>query len=160
MPQTYSLRNLAKLAMKQSDNTAAHIIELKIGEENVQKLVNSWGMKQTNMVENKTSVYDMSILFEKIYKGQITDEANTKELLEFMTNTDFEDRISAKLPKTATVYHKTGDEEGYLHDVGLIKTEKGTYYLGIMTSDVGGKEEDTKKTISEISKIIFDSINN
>jgi len=160
MPQTYSLRNLAKLAMKQSDNTAAHVIELKIGEENVQKLVDSWGMKQTNMVENKTSVYDMSILFEKIYSGHITDEAHTKELLEFMTNTDFEDRLSAKLPKTATVYHKTGDEEGYLHDVGIIKTEKGTYYLGIMTSDVGGKEEDTKKIISEISKIIFDSINN
>lgn len=93
MPQTYSLRNLAKLALKESDNTAAHVIEIRIGEDNVQKLVNSWGLKQTNMVENKTSARDMSILFEKIYKGQVADSANTQELLSFMTDTDFEDRI-------------------------------------------------------------------
>ena len=38
MPQTYSLRNLARLSLKESDNTAAHVVELKIGEENVQTL--------------------------------------------------------------------------------------------------------------------------
>lgn len=34
MPQTYSLRNLAKLALNQSDNTAAHVVSLHLGEEN------------------------------------------------------------------------------------------------------------------------------
>ena len=160
MPQTYSLRNLAKLAMKQSDNTAAHVIELKIGEENVQKLVDLWGMNQTNMIENKTSAYDMSILFEKIYRGQIADAANTKEFLEFMTDTDFEDRLVKDLPKEIAVYHKTGDEEGYVHDVGIITTPEGTYYIGVMTSDVGGAEDETKNTIAEISKIIYSSLNN
>jgi len=160
MPQTYSLRNLAKLALKESDNTAAHVIEIKVGEENVQKLVDSWGLKQTNMVENKTSARDMNIIFEKIYKGEIADAANTKELLDFMTDTDFEDRIPKDLPSNTIVYHKTGDEEGYVHDVGIIKTEKGTYFLGILTSDVGGQEEKTKSTIAEISKKIFDSLNN
>lgn len=160
MPQTYSLRNLAKLALKESDNTAAHVITLKIGEENVQKLVNIWGMNQTNMVENQTSVTDMNILLEKIYRGEIAGEANTKELLSFMNKTDFEDRITKNLPNTTTSYHKSGDEEGYVHDVGIIKTPKGTYYLGIMTSDVGGREEETKKVMSEISKLIYNSLNN
>lgn len=157
MPQTYSLRNLAKLALKESDNTAAHVIEVKIGEDNVQKLVDSWGMKQTNMIDNKTSAKDMSIIFQKIYKGEIADAANTKELLQFLSNTDFEDRMPKELPKSAAVYHKTGDEEGYVHDVGLIKTNKGIYYLGVLTSDVGGKEEETKSTIGQISKKIFDT---
>ena len=160
MPQTYSLRNLAKLALKESDNTAAHVIELKIGEENVQELVNVWGMKQTNMIENKTSAFDMSLLFEKIYKGEIADEANTKELLEFMSDTDFEDRITKNLPNETIAYHKSGDEEGYVHDVGIIVSPKETYYLGILTSDVGGDEEEAKNTMSEISKIIYESINN
>jgi beta-lactamase class A len=160
MPQTYSLRNLAKLALKESDNTAAHVIEIKIGEDNVQKLVNSWGMKQTNMIDNKTSAQDMSIIFQKIYKGEIADSANTKELLDFMTDTDFEDRIPKELPSNVTVYHKTGDEEGYVHDVGLVKTEKGIYYLGVLTSDVGGKEEETKSTIGQVSKKIYDTLGN
>lgn len=159
MPQTYSLRNLAKLALKESDNTAAHVIEITIGEDVVQNLVNSWGMKQTNMIDNKTSTYDMSLLFQKIYKNEIADAANTKELLGFMTQTDFEDRLSKGIPSTATIYHKTGDGEGFVHDVGIIKTDKHTYYLGVMTSDVGGKENQTKDTMAEISKKIFDSTN-
>lgn len=160
MPQTYSLRNLAKLALKQSDNTAAHVIELKIGEENVQKLVDNWGLKQTNMVENQTTVVDMAIIFEKIFKNEVTTEANTKEFLSFMTETEFEDRLTKELPPNAKAYHKTGDDEGYSHDVGIIVTPEATYFLGIMTSDIGGSEEETKKTMSEISKLIYNSLNN
>ncbi len=160
MPQTYSLKNLAKLALKESDNTAAHVISVKIGEDNVQKLVDSWGMKQTNMVDNKTTVYDISILFNKIYKNQITDAPKTKELLEFMTDTDFEDRLTKNLPNSAKAFHKTGDEEGFVHDVGIVKTEKSTYYIGVMTSDVGGKEDQAKNTIAEISKKVLESVGN
>ncbi|MBI2621231.1 MAG: serine hydrolase [Candidatus Levybacteria bacterium] len=155
MPQTYSLRNLAKLALKESDNTAAHVLSLKIGEENVQKLVDSWGLKQTSMVNNKTTVYDMAILFEKIYKGEIANPENSKELLEFLTDSNIEDRLPAKLPSNTKVYHKTGDGEGFIHDIGIIETEKGAYYLGVMTSDIGDQEEQTKSTIAEISKKVF-----
>lgn len=160
MPQTYSLRNLAKLALKESDNTAAHVLEIKIGEENVQKLADSWGLMQTDMVNNKTTVYDMAILFEKIYKGKVADPANSKELLEFMTSTDFEDRLTKGLPKDVKIYHKTGDGEGFIHDLGIIETSNGAYYLGVMTSDIGDREEETKNTIAEISKKIFESIEN
>lgn len=160
MPQVYSLRNLAKLALKQSDNTAAHVLSLRIGEENVQKLVDSWGMKQTSMVDNKTTAYDMGVLFEKIYKGEIANPANTKELLEFMTDTEFEDRLTKGLPSGVKIYHKTGDGEGFVHDLGIIETEKGTYFLGVMTSDIGDQEEQTKNAIAEISKKVFESINN
>lgn len=160
MPATYSLRNLAKLALKQSDNTAAHVISVKVGEDIIQKLVNSWGMKSTNMADNKTTAFDMAILFEKTYKGQITDAANTKELLEFLTDSDFEDRLTKGLPNGTKIYHKTGDEEGFVHDIGIIETKKGAYYLGIMTSDIGDQEQQTKNTISEISKKVFNTLNN
>lgn len=158
MPQTYSLRNLAKLALKQSDNTAAHVLSLKIGEDNVQKLVDSWGMKQTNMKNNKTTTFDMSLLFEKIYKNEITDIPRTKELLESMTDTDFEDRLPKDLPNGTKIYHKTGDGEGFVHDLGIVETEKGVYFLGVMTSDIGEDEAETKNTIAEISKKIFESV--
>jgi beta-lactamase class A len=160
MPQTYSLRNLAKLSLKESDNTAAHVISVKIGEENVQKLVDSWGMKQTSMVDNKTTAFDMGILMNKIYKNQITNPSKTKELLEFMTETDFEDRLTKDLPQVAKAYHKSGDGEGFVHDVGIIETPKGIYYLGVMTSDVNGKEEEAKNTIAQISKKVYDFLGN
>ena len=160
MPQTYSLKNLAKLSLKESDNTAAHVINVKIGEENVQKLVDSWGMKQTNMTNNKTTVFDMSILLNKIYKNQITSPAKTKELLEFMTETDFEDRLTKDLPTDVKTYHKSGDGQGFVHDVGIIVSDKGIYYLGVMSSDVNGKEDEAKNTIAQISKRVFESLGN
>lgn len=160
MPQTYSLRNLAKLALKESDNTAAHVISVRIGDDNVQKFVNNWGLKQTNMANNQTTARDMGILLEKIYDGEIADGANTKELLEFMTDTDFEDRLAARLPSEALLYHKSGDGEGFIHDVGIIKTKKSAYVLGVMTSDIGEAEAETKNTIAEISKKVYDSLYN
>lgn len=158
MPQNYSLKNLAKLALKESDNTAAHVLSVRIGEDVVQRMVSSWGLKQTNMVDNKTTVYDMSLLFEKIYKNEITTDAKTKELLDFLTNSNFEDRLPRGLPSNVKVYHKTGDEEGFVHDVGIIETEKNVYFLGVMTSDIGDQEEGTKNIIAEISKKVFDSL--
>jgi beta-lactamase class A len=160
MPQTYSLRNLAKLSLKESDNTAAHVIGVKIGVDKIQDMVNSWGLEQTDMENNKTTAQDMAILLEKIYKNEVADERNTKELLNFLTDTEFEDRLSAKLPSSANVHHKTGDGEGFVHDVGIIQTEDKAYVLGVMTSDIGEEEASTKETIAEISKKIFDSLDN
>lgn len=160
MPQVYSLRNLAKLSLRESDNTAAHILGIKIGMDKVQELVNSWGLKQTDMENNKTTAYDMEILFEKIYKREVANEDQTKELLDYLTDGDTEDRLPKSLPSGTKVYHKTGDGEGFVHDVGIIDTGKQTYYLGVMTSDIGDNLDQTKKTIAEISKKIYDSLNN
>lgn len=160
MPQVYSLRNLAKLALKESDNTAAHVISIRLGTDVIQKLLNTWNMNQTDMVNNKTTVADMATLFELIYKNEITNEANTKELMEIMTNTGFEERLPKGLPKNVKVYHKTGDGEGSIHDVGIIDTGEKVYFLGVMTSDIGDREAETKDTISQISKTVFDMVNN
>jgi beta-lactamase class A len=153
---SYTLRNLARLSLQQSDNTAAHVLAVTIGMDKIQQLVNSWGMTQTNMANDKSTVYDMSLLFTKIYDGEIANVALTKELLNFLTNSDFEDRLPHELPKGTPVYHKTGDGLGEIHDVGIIDTGKKSYYLGIMTSDVGDNEQATKDAIAKISKKVFD----
>ena len=95
------------------------------------------------------------LVFKKIYRGEITNNAKTEELLEFLTKSDFEDRLPVLLPAQTTVYHKTGDAEGIVSDVGIIKNEHKLYYLGILTTDVADKENLTKKTISEISEMVY-----
>lgn len=153
---TYSLKTLAKLALKQSDNTAAYLLSQKIGTSVIQKLINQWGLTQTNMEENKTSPKDMYILFAKIFNNEITSKDKTKELLGFMRETDIEDRLPARLPSSATVYHKTGDALGSLHDVGIITEGKTIFFLGVMTSDIGAQEKATKNTIAIIAKKTLD----
>lgn len=152
---TYSLKTLAQLSLQQSDNTAAHIIATRIGMDVVQKMVNEWGLSQTNMANNKTSPYDMYLIFRKIYNGEIANPSLTKELLEFFTDSDFEDRLPVYLPKGALVYHKTGDTIGGLHDVGIIENNGKAFYLGVMTSDIADKENETKQLIGIIAKKVF-----
>ncbi len=153
---TYSLKTLAKLALKQSDNTAAHIIANKIGADVVQKTIEQFGLTQTNMEQNKTSPYDMYILFNKIYNNQITTLAKAKELLSFMQDTDIEDRLPALLPQGSIVYHKTGDTVGNLHDVGIIQSNGNIFFLAVLTSDIGNNEEEARQNIAKIAKSIID----
>lgn len=150
--ETFSIKTLAKLALKQSDNTAAYILSNKIGVDTIQNTIEEWGLTQTNMEENQTSPHDMYLLFKKIYDNEITTEAKTKELLGFMTETDIEDRMPAELPSGTIVYHKTGDEVGFLHDVGIIDHNGEILFLAVLTSDIGSDEKVVKETISHIAK--------
>lgn len=152
---TYSLKTLAKLSLRQSDNTAAHIISTRIGTDVVQKVINDLGLSQTDMINNKTSPYDMYLLLDKIYKGKVTNEALTKELLGFLTDSDFEDRIPFFLPKDVEVYHKTGDVVSGVHDIGIVEKNNKAFYLGVMTTDIGNHEDETKQYIGIIAKKVF-----
>jgi len=153
---TYSIKTLAKLALKQSDNTAAHILSEKIGKNTIQSTIESWGLTQTDMEENKTSPYDMYLLFKKIYTNGVTDAGRTSELLSFMEDTDIEDRIPQLLPEGTAVYHKTGDAVGGVHDVGIVMDNNKPFFLGVLTSDIGDTENEAKKTISKIAENVID----
>lgn len=154
----YSLKTLAKLAIEQSDNTAAYVLgNYTVGFDRVQTLMNQWGLTQTDMVNNKTTSRDMAILFEKIYKGEVANAASTQEMLAFFKDTDFEDRLPALLPDGVTVYHKIGNEIAVMHDVGLVTDGKATYYIGVFTNDITDEDE-AKKIIAEVSKLVYDYI--
>jgi len=154
----YSIKTLARLMMEKSDNTAAYLLaSVIVGIDEVQKLVESWGMAQTDMISNKTSVKDIFIITEKMYQGEITSPELTREMIDFMDDSDFEDRIPKGVPSTITVYHKTGDEVRTVHDAGIVVLPDRPYFLGVMTTDITSEEE-TKEQIARISKIVFSQV--
>lgn len=151
----YSVKTLAKLMIQQSDNTAAYILSNQIlTVDKIQSLINSWGLTQTDMINNKTSNKDTEIVMEKIYKGQVANKANTQELLAFFQNTDFEDRLPALLPSETKVYHKIGNAEGATHDVGIVEAGSIQYYIGIFTNDIAD-EAGTVNLMAKISKLVY-----
>jgi len=152
----YSIKTLAKLMIKQSDNTAAYILANHIiGFDRLTAIVSEWNLTQTDMVANKTSNQDINTLYRMIYDGKITDTAHTQEILSFLKDTDHETRLPAKLPDGVIAYHKIGTEVGIIHDAGVITDGKHTYYLGVFTN---GTTEDasTDTLIAEISKNVYE----
>lgn len=154
----YSVKTLAKLMIKQSDNTAAYILANHIiGFPKLTDIVQKWGLAQTDMVKNSTSNADIATLLRMIYEEKITDKATTIEMLSFLKDTDFETRLPAGLPKTATIYHKIGTEAGIVHDAGIVTDGKHTYYIGIFTNGVAeGKETDA--LFAKLSKTVYEFI--
>lgn len=152
----YSVKTLAKLMIKQSDNTAAYILANQIiGIDKLTAIVAQWGLIQTDMANNKTSNQDIAKLFRMIYDGKITDTAHTQEMLSFLKDTDYEKRLPAELPKTATVYHKIGTEVGNIHDAGIVTDGTRTYYIGIFTSGTAEGDE-TDALFAKVSKTVYD----
>ncbi len=156
---TYSIKTLAKLMIKQSDNTAAYILANHIiGYDKLQAIVNQWGLTQTDMTANKTSNNDMASLFRMIYENKITNKANTEEMLSFFKDTDFETRLPAMLPEGVTVYHKIGSEVRNVHDIGIVTFGKVAYYIGVFTNEITDDQE-AEKTIATISNIVYEYMN-
>lgn len=156
----YSYKTLARLMMEKSDNTAAYILASQIiGLKNIQDIVNKYGLTQTDMNNNKTSNKDMKKLMALMYNGDITNSALTTEMLDFMEESDFENRIPAKLPQEVKVYHKIGNEIRNTHDVGIVEPPAGRpYYIGVLISD-NPDENQAISIIADISKETFDYFN-
>jgi beta-lactamase class A len=154
---TYTVKTLMRLMMQKSDNTAAFLLgNYVVGLPKVQSIIDSWGLSQTDMVNNKTSNKDMELLLRKIYNNNVANPSLTAEMLGFMRDSDFENRIPADLTKDVTVYHKTGDgDTGEVHDVGIVTHGNTAYYIGILTSDAGDATT-ASQLEAKISKIIYD----
>lgn len=152
----YSLKTLTQLMLEESDNTAAHVLGARIGMDPIQQTITAWGLTQTSMKDNTTSAKDMALLFEKIYNHEVTNPALTKELLDFLHDTQFEDRLPRNMPQTVAVHHKIGDTVGGVHDAGIIIYDGKAFFLAVLTADIGDTEDQTKQAIGTIAKKVYD----
>lgn len=148
-----SLREMAELMGKQSDNTAFNVISQKLGAEKIQAIIDALGVKNTSFNENITSPEDMGIFFRKLYSERVVSEKSRDEILSFITDTIWEDRIPAGVPKGVAVSHKIGTEVGVISDAGIIFAPK-PFILVIMTE--GANEIEAKKALPEITKKIWE----
>ncbi len=153
--QAYTLQYLAQLSLQKSDNTAAHVLEIRIGEANVQEYARQIGMSATSMVDNEISCRDVQTFFKSLYTNKIASPSLTSEVMGYLENTDFEDRIPRFLPKELNVYHKTGDGVDFIHDGGIISNGKTPFILVVTSSNLSD-EEKAKVMIGTIAKTIFD----
>jgi beta-lactamase class A len=137
-------------------DTAAYILgNYTVGLPFIQSYIETFGLTQTDIVNNKTSNKDMATLFKALYDKKITTPALSDELLGMLKDSDFEDRLPAKLPKSATVYHKIGTGIGGVHDAGIVEDGSTAYYIGIFTSDITD-EEQAAELLSTVSKTVYD----
>lgn len=151
----YTLKRLAELAFKHSDNTAIHLLTIRLGEDKVQEFVDSLGLTATNIAFNETSPKDFGTIMSKFYNNELMSEAYKNELMDYMSDTEFEDRIPRNL-SNLKVYHKIGDADNMVHDGGIVDDGKNPFILVVMTQGIVD-ENKAHENIGTVAKTIFDS---
>ena len=131
---------------KRSDNTVFKELVNKFGQDNLQKYIDSLGLKNTSLEENLITPSEVGDIFLKLYKDK------NEKILNFLTDTIFEKWIRAGVPEDIKISHKYGREVGVVNDAGIIYS-KSPFILVMMTQGVNEIEAD--RAIPELAKMIY-----
>lgn len=153
----YTYEKMLELMGKQSDNTAFNVFVKVLGTEKIQAVIDELGMKDTSFAKNKTTPADIRLFFGMLYQGNRVNRENQEAIYDYLTDTIWEDRIPAGVPKGIKVVHKVGTEMGIYSDAGIVFGEN-PFVLVIMSEGI--KEAEAKEVLPRITRIIWESWGN
>jgi beta-lactamase class A len=148
----YTYRQLAEFMGKDSDRTAYKVIKDFIGDSKFKSYLIEVGMSSTNIATGDTTPTDAGLFFQKLWAGNLINQADRDEILGFLKNTIYEKWITAGVPKDVTVAHKFGQDAGVMADAGIIFA-KSPYVIVIMGNGI--TEQDADLLFPKVSKDIY-----
>lgn len=165
----YNIREIIKLMMTISDNTATNILINLIGFDRLNAWFKDNGLKGTQLsrlmmdmasrdkgIENYTTAEDIALVLDKIYRGKLIDQNVSSECMRILKEQKTKNRIPAKLPKGTVVAHKTGLEKGICHDAGIVFTSNGDFLICVLTCHEYRNSFKPRELISKIAYTIYE----
>ena len=156
--------------LKESDNTALRILLRQISLEDLQFVLDYYGMdinadiqKLEDSKPDLITPKAMSTLYSSLYFSTVLEPQNSEYLLSLMEDTIFPIKEIADLPDEVRVAQKFGENyygtNKFFHDCGIIYIGESRVFYCIMTKDID--EERAVETIgvivNEIHKYIRDA---
>lgn len=155
MGTRYTVRELSMLSIESSDNIATNMLIRYLNRKNIKDFMRDLGGKIVDDEKNISCPKDMAVYMKEVYNFCRSKGPLGEELLDYFSNTEFNGRIPALLPKDIRIAHKIGSYDSVFHDIGIIYTHN-PYILSIMSSDTD--EEEAAKVIANISKKVYDYV--
>lgn len=155
------VHDLIDILLTESDNTAYNVLfdELTSGEvnevyENLDITINNEGNSPAISPKNYSSI------FRSLYLSSFLSEVNSNKLLDILTQTKFENKITAGVPENIKVSHKIGvferiDEQSLYTDCGIVFVPNRPY---ILCAFVRGTDQQAQEYISHVSKMIYEYV--
>jgi beta-lactamase class A len=121
----------------ESDNACPQAWLKKYGYSTVSDEANAIGATNTHFAyeDMHTTAADLATLLTKLYKGTILSEDSRERLFTVMKEQEYRSGIPAGIGSNGTVADKVGFLDDYLHDAGIVYSEKGDYVMVFMTND-------------------------
>ncbi|MDK2784135.1 MAG: beta-lactamase class [Bacillota bacterium] len=155
--QTFTLRELASLMIRVSDNIAWHMLTRRLGKENLKAFMRSLGGKTVYPDDkNFSTAEDLSTYMRAALDFAERNPDVGGLLIDDLTHSIYKDGLPALLPEDIRVAHKVGALPAVANDTGIVFLPNRPYILTVMTKDVGASENPGFQAIGEISRIVYD----
>jgi beta-lactamase class A len=151
-----------------SDNTAANVAIDLLGMDNINNRIKELGMKNTKLQrkmmdfelinkekDNTTTLYDMLVLMEGLYKGKIINKEVSKKALDIMKNQRDNSMLKRYIVENVKIANKTGELDKLNHDIGIFYTKVADYFIGVFVNNSNSNQE-ACKIIGSFSKKVYD----
>lgn len=133
-----TMRDLVELMIVLSDNSATNVLIDRLGMESINATMARLGMRQSALrrklfdaaghaagIENTVSAREIGALLERMYAGELISPEASAAMLEILRNQKLNGRLPFYLkPRGIAVAHKTGEDDGITHDVGIVYTRR------------------------------------
>lgn len=159
-----SLLEAIKYTLIDSDNTAKNVLFSSVPEGTLEDVFDALDIpKDLSGSDPVVTPKNYSSILRSLYLSSYLTEESSQEILYLLTQTPFNDKLAAGVPKTVRVSHKIGVHRGgenanaVFTDCGIIYEPKRPYILCIMTKS---SEPVAKKHMKEISKLVYEYVSN
>ena len=161
----YTVDNLAKVMMQNSDNTATNMLIAKLGSMNsVNADIRKWGLQNTYIKTwlpdlsgtNTTSARDIAKILCNLDNPAFLNVNSRSYIYDYMSHIKNNGLIPKGLPEGTPFVHKTGDIGSMLGDAGIVHMSNGNRYAVVIMVKRPHNSPQAVTYIQQASKIIYD----
>jgi beta-lactamase class A len=163
-----TVREVLVYMINESDNTGTKMMLDRVGLGYVQQQFPRMGLLYTGIYEdgmsikggrvsheNYTTAREMSMLMEKIYRGEAVDKPSSELMLEILKKPKaVASRLQKGMPSDWEIGHKTGLLRQACHDSAIFFTPNGDYQMTVLTGD-NRTYSQAKDFITKLAHVTF-----
>lgn len=163
-----TVMDLITLMIIFSDNTAANVLIEIMGMDEINRSVKNLGYEKALLrrkmydleksrlgIQNRITAGETGRLLADLWQGRVVSRAASDKMLSIMKNQQVNGKIPfylQALPEEPVIAHKTGEDTGITHDVGIV------YGAEPFVVCFCGNETDTpafERTMAEVSLMLY-----
>lgn len=151
-----------------SDNTAANVLIDILGISEINDRIESLEMKNTRLQRkmmdfeavkegknNFTSLKDMLVVMDRLYKGEIISKEVSKKAIDIMKNQRDNTMLKRYIQENVVIAHKTGELDNLNNDVGIFYTKVADYFIGVFVHNAENNQN-ACEIIGRLSRKVYD----
>ncbi len=161
---TWSMDELARIMITESDNSATNMIMAKLGSmTDVNSGIRAWGLSRTRVNTwlpdmggtNFTTAEDLGRMLYNLDNPNFLSVSSREKIFDYMGHVHNDRLIPAGLGAGASFLHKTGDIGKMLGDAGIVYAPNGKKYIVAILANRPYNSPLGKDFIVKASEIIY-----